>query len=238
MVIPLDMAPGLFGPPPPELLSRFVKIRWCVLMMIFSVVGRLTAGIIFGHVFVAIASSSNLLMNTFVGVSLLRYDPYIGQLYSLGANTLCAICADLCESGMSCLHAFVLCNLATVVLDVLTSNALPLAVVGLADWPHASRVFCDKAGAPKGSAFDECSAGLMVFIISTFCGLVSQSIAAFHGWRALEQVRDMMDAMQVGDTGQDAFGREFPISRTTALTVADEPREFQAFSGRGHRLTD
>eukprot|EP00929_Paragymnodinium_shiwhaense_P089065 TRINITY_DN49322_c0_g1_i1.p1 TRINITY_DN49322_c0_g1~~TRINITY_DN49322_c0_g1_i1.p1 ORF type:complete len:290 (-),score=48.08 TRINITY_DN49322_c0_g1_i1:64-933(-) len=289
MVLPLQVGPGLMDPPPSELLPRFVKIRICVILMILATVGKLIAGVLFGSVFAVLSNSTNLIMNTAIGVSLLRYDSYVGKVYDMGAGTCCAMCADLCDSGLSCLHAFVLGNLVTVVLDALTNDSFQLVIVGFCDFQRAAIVFCGAAelsgpaiGGPSkgaGSAvppaaglgpvaadsgsgvsaasmqapsvvevlppnWQLCTLGLAIFIVSTCFSLSAQSMGAYQGWRAIQQLRELSGGGGFFDglDGQDEFGREFPISRPPDLVHPASERQarepFQAFAGRGRRLID
>merc|ERR1719379_1538089 len=77
-----------------------------------------------GRVYSMIMSSFNLILNTVVGIFLLNDDEHMGPIYQFMITTCCQSCAEQCRGGMSCLMTFILCNLITVVMDVLLNRTI------------------------------------------------------------------------------------------------------------------
>merc|ERR1719480_319502 len=95
---------------------------------------------------------------------------------------------------MGCLLAFVMCNLITVVLNLVLNNDLQIAIAGIA------LVTDDKRRWP--SQFF--GAAVILHCISLILALIGQSVGAWFGWGAYTEAQSIGTApVQGADWGQD-----------------------------------
>lgn len=246
MVIPVgSLGDALHGPAPPELRGRFNTIKYCVLVMIVSTILRLMAGALMGRPYPMLASSFNLILNTVVGIFLLYDDEHLGPLYRFMMQTCCQPCADQCRGGMSCLMAFVLCNLITVVMDVLLNGYVQMIIHGF-----DMLLEHDSAGSTSNRI------AFALYLLSVTGALVSQAIGTWQGWKAYQEAQTMGVSVVAGDEGWRAPGagangggggnfwsggrggrqRDQEMEEPPRQQGARPAQGFTAFSGAGHRL--
>merc|ERR1712023_524153 len=90
----------------------------------------LIAGIMLGQTFQILSSSLNVIIDTLVGIWLMKYDPLIGRIQAWLLNTCCQSCAEnpqcvgQCGGGMSCLMPFVYSCIMTLLLSVLLGGTI------------------------------------------------------------------------------------------------------------------
>jgi len=210
--------------------------------MIASTVLRLMAGALMGRPYSMLASSFNLILNTVVGIFLLYDDEHLGPLYRFMMQTCCQPCADQCRGGMSCLMAFVLCNLITVVMDVLLNGVVQMIIQGF-------DMLLEHEAA--GSASHRLAFAL--YLVSVTGALVSQAIGTWQGWKAYQEAQTIGVSVVAG---QEGWGTPPPPAaggggnfwsggrggRQRDQEMEEPPRQqrpaqgFTAFSGSGHRL--
>jgi hypothetical protein len=241
MVIPMgSMGPQLLGPPPSELAPRIAVIKYCVLGMIFASFGRIVGGAMLGlKILDLLLNCFNLIINTVIGIFLLRDDPLLARIYQFLSTTCCQMCAEQCGGGMSCLMPFILCNLITVVCDLFFTDLSALKMKydtfagGPTNWPDS--VF--------GFSF-------LLYAVAMVASFVSQTVGAIYGYLAYRQARDMGTSATPGSWGGGATGggggsvyqsgpRGYPQARDVESEPARPSRPsnaFQPFEGSGNRL--
>eukprot|EP00928_Gymnodinium_smaydae_P073256 TRINITY_DN56495_c0_g1_i2.p1 TRINITY_DN56495_c0_g1~~TRINITY_DN56495_c0_g1_i2.p1 ORF type:complete len:263 (-),score=46.28 TRINITY_DN56495_c0_g1_i2:31-720(-) len=225
MVIPLpagSMGTPMMGPPPAEVAGRFQVIKYCVMGMIAGLLGQLVWGALVGKLSNAIWSSLNLLLNTVIGIFLLRDDPQIGRIYKFLVTTICQACGDQCGGGMSCLMTFVLCNAITVVMNLLLDNVLGALIA-------ASQTLFTVGLGPYDATV------VMLLFVSLLVSLVSQILGAWNGWKAYTTVRDSGVTASGGGEWGGSGGYPTAAERGQAREARPAPG-FQPFSGGGNRL--
>mmetsp|Transcript_16914 Transcript_16914/g.39384 ORF Transcript_16914/g.39384 Transcript_16914/m.39384 type:complete len:236 (+) Transcript_16914:51-758(+) len=235
MVIPI---PGgdvqLQGPPPQELALQFAWIKRSVFILIIAVILRVVSGsLLFG--LQVIFNSMNLVLNTCMGIWLLREDPEIRHIYNyLTTTPLCEPCGRQCPSEMACLLPFVLFNFVTLALDILIGPTLvviirlvPL-VLDPKTWKHV--LF---AGT------------LTMYVISVAVATVGQVIGTYYGWQAYKVAREnYVDdggyAPLPGNAGPEAAPGQQRMGSwgQPAPSRAQAKAAFKPFSGEGRRLGD
>mmetsp|Transcript_101416 Transcript_101416/g.295493 ORF Transcript_101416/g.295493 Transcript_101416/m.295493 type:complete len:234 (-) Transcript_101416:472-1173(-) len=173
MVIPMGGDVPLMGPPPPELLDEFKKVKYCLIAMMASMMAKLASGtLLFGFLSV-LGSCLNLCLNSLMGFFLLRDDPSISKIYAFLATNCFQSCGLECTGGLVCLVPFFLCNLMTFVLDVLLGPTLTVvfkeapALVQPRLWPS-----------PVGWLAN------LVFTMADAGALLAQGCAAHYSWQA------------------------------------------------------
>lgn len=243
VIAPGALGEPLFGPPPPEVRPRFQVIKYCVFAMMGAMVLRLIAGILLGRVDGVIASSFNLILNTIVGIFLLNDDEHLGPIYQFMITTCCQACADQCRGGMSCLMTFILCNLITVVIDVLLNRTIESIFHGF------EVVFTYGVNpSPNRVAF-------ILYLLSVTAAFIAQAIGSWQGWKAHQEAQNIGTTVIPGtwgapppsgggghwaDWGGGRLGGG--DNRPGQVEMQDAGREarpapgFQAFSGQGNRL--
>merc|ERR1719413_34741 len=104
MVIPIGGGGGdplagggpLIGPPSPELQRRLKRIKVCLIFLILSLIAKLTAGILLepSNALGPISSCLSLLLETMIGIFLLKDDRLFGPIHACILRTCCAGCQD------------------------------------------------------------------------------------------------------------------------------------------------
>lgn len=249
MVIPVGaFGQPLTGPPPPELRPRFVVIKACVCAMGLAVIFRLVAGLLMNSLSQMITLSFNLILNTVVGIFLLNEDEHLGPIYGFMLTTCCQPCQEQCRGGMSCLMTFVLCNLITVVLDVLLSNTITKILKGV------EALFYPQPDSPTDAVS---KVAFVLYLMSVIIALVAQAIGCWQGWKAHQQAQQDGHHVVPGesDWGQPSGGgggwnnwgggrvgedrgrpAQAEMQETPAPGAGRASAGFQAFSGQGNRL--
>lgn len=249
MVIPVGaLGEPLFGPPPPELRHRFQVIKYCVFTMMAALMVRLMSGMLMDRVYGMFVSSFNLILNTVVGIFLLSDDEHLGPVYKFMITTCCSSCSEQCRGGMSCLMTFVLCNLITVVMEVLLNRTIEMILKGF------EVVFT------YGVNTSTTKAAFLLYLISVTLAFVAQSIGSWHGWKAHQEAQAIgttvvpgtWNAAQPASGGgggwNDWGGGQLGSGgggQANQVEMQDRPAQggqagpaapFQAFSGQGNRL--
>lgn len=230
----------MLGPPPPEVASQFKKIKYCVILMIFSTLMRLIAGGLLLGFLKVIMTSMNLLLNTVIGIFLLRDDRDIGRIHQLLINSCCSTCHEQCDGSLRCLMPFVICLVVTVLLDLLQGEVVFVCQL-LAD---------PKLWAASASAHNML---IIVWAISAPTAFVSQTLGAFFGWQAFKELRGADPGAALGGNlggyapppfrpAGDAVGVRpsdgLAAVGSQALRGAPAQHTFKPFSGQGQRLGD
>jgi len=223
----------LMGPPPPELESRFKRIKVCLYGMMGSILGQLVAGMLLGSFLRVLVNLSNMLINAIFGIWLLKDDPGIGRVYESLATTCCSMCAEQCPGGMGCLVPFGLTCLVSVVFDTLLNNAIGMIIASV-------RLIFDP------ETWDNTLLGTLtsLYLISTIAAYVSQLGAVIFTWLAYRAARDMAPNGMTGGDWQDSGGmgggqvyrQGTQDAREVRPSAPPAPAAFQAFSGSGRTL--
>jgi len=250
-VVPLPGGVGvpLAGPPQPELEPQIRKIKACLYAMLGSMALKVVSGTLLIGLIQVLLSCMNLILNTFMGIFLLAYDPSVGKMHKFLMANCFQSCAEGCTHGMGCLMPFVLCNLITVVLDILIGPTLPLlfaeipVLVQPAKWPNAFVWIVHAA-----------------FVLSVTFALIAQCLAAHFGWKLYKEAIGVSGGAASGGYGPLGGGSGVPpmgVGRqlggggglggqpassqgrgytppTVRQAPANEP--FKPFSGQGQRL--
>lgn len=222
MVIPIGgFGTPMSGPPPPELAGRFKVIKLCILLMIGSVIAKLFGGILLNVAFSQAVNSLNLILNTVIGIWLLRDDPKIGQIYAFLVRTCCQMCAEQCQGGMTCLMPFIISNLITVVLDLFSGIIQQLG--------HYFNII--SSGMMDGVR----QLGLIIFTLAAFVALVAQGVGVFQGFMAYREARDLGTSSRPGEWAPQSYPAAREMNQQTEAPSRAAPK-FQAFQGAGNRL--
>eukprot|EP00439_Symbiodinium_sp_Y106_P056694 s2379_g7.t5 len=237
MVIPIPggMGTPLMGPPPAIVAQKFKIIKACIVIMIVCTCGQLLAGALLGQLGDALLSSLNLILNTFIGIWMLKDDPLIGKIFDFLARTghslpilnnsssrnipsCCGSCAEQCQGGMTCLMPFIICNIITVLLQIILSSEIQLII----------RDF--KVMLNAVSFYDAFRVWLL--LVSTVGALLAQIIGSIYGYLAYREVRDSGVTMSGGDWSSG--GTAYPQARDgrasqmrTCRETRDQPRIFK-----------
>lgn len=241
MVIPVGGSIPLQGPPPPEMEAEFLKVKYCLKAMIGSMLAKLAAGtFVFGLV-QTLSSCLNLGLNTLLGIFLLRDDASLGKIYTFLMTHCFQSCGPACTGGMGCLFPFVLCNLITVVLDVLLG---PTLIILFKEVPLLTKP-------DQWTSLLEWLVNL-VFTVASASALVAQACAAYFGWQAYKVATASMlgsdqpymplgGGQQLGGGGgapaaQGGFRPPGGSYRPPPHRQAPTQQDFKPFSGQGQRL--
>ncbi|CAE7416365.1 Cdc40 [Symbiodinium natans] len=217
------MGVPLMGPPPAFVSHRFKVIKACIVIMIVCTCGQLLAGALLGELGEALLSSLNLILNTFIGIWLLKDDALIGKIFDFLARTCCGTCAEQCQGGMTCLMPFIICNILTVVLQIILSAAIQLIIRDFNKMLNAVTFY---------DAFR-----LWLLVVTTVGALVAQIVGSIYGYLAYREVRDSGVTMTGGDWSSG--GTAYPQARESRDEMPRDSRpaaNFQAFQGSGQRL--
>ncbi|CAE7367385.1 Cdc40, partial [Symbiodinium necroappetens] len=225
MVIPIPGGIGtpLMGPPPAIVAQKFKIIKACIVIMIVCTCGQLLAGALLGQLGDALLSSLNLILNTFIGIWMLKDDPLIGKIFDFLARSCCGTCAEQCQGGMTCLMPFIICNIITVLLQIILSSEIQLII----------RDF--KVMLNAVSFYDAFRVWLL--LVSTVGALLAQIIGSIYGYLAYREVRDSGVTMSGGDWSSG--GTAYPQARESHDEMPRDSRpaaNFQAFQGSGQPL--
>jgi len=224
----------LFGPPPPELASRFEVIKACVLVMMASLAAKLLVGLVEGKVVYVLTASFNLIIEIVVGIFLLSYDEHLGPVYNFLVTTCCSQCREQCQGGMNCLLVFVIFNFVTVLFDVLLYNAL-------------SRISAGVQLLTKSVTWQDPSQGLacLLLVLSSMAALLAQTVGMYYGFKAFNEAQQGMSSVvgsnDSGFSGPTAppwagTGRRLDGETEMAARESQPGPGFQVFSGQGQRL--
>ncbi|CAE7320740.1 TNPO1 [Symbiodinium sp. CCMP2456] len=199
MVIPIPGGIGtpLMGPPPAIVAQKFKIIKACIVIMIVCTCGQLLAGALLGELGDALLSSLNLILNTFIGIWMLKDDPLIGKIFDFLARSCCGTCAEQCQGGMTCLMPFIICNIITVLLQIILSSEIQLIIKDF------------KVMLNSVSFYDAFRVWLL--LVSTVGALLAQIIGSIYGYLAYREVRDSGVTMSGGDWSSG--GTAYPQAR-------------------------
>ncbi|CAK0845362.1 unnamed protein product [Prorocentrum cordatum] len=236
MVIPIGgIGTPLAGPPPPEVWPRFQVIKKCVFVMMACVCFQIIASIMLNmSASEVIFAPLNLVLNTVIGIFLLRDDPQVVQIYQFLATTCCSWCSEQCGGGMSCLVTFIACNLIMVVFDVLFNHIISFFIDGF-------KTLTDGAQQWPNQYFGFAFALYMVAKLGAF---LAEIVGSWHGYKAYREAQNSGVTSSGGDWGRSSGGSALsggtmPLARDQPDAPARESRPapgFQPFSGGGNRL--
>eukprot|EP00931_Biecheleriopsis_adriatica_P098226 TRINITY_DN72168_c0_g1_i1.p1 TRINITY_DN72168_c0_g1~~TRINITY_DN72168_c0_g1_i1.p1 ORF type:complete len:243 (+),score=45.50 TRINITY_DN72168_c0_g1_i1:56-730(+) len=222
MVIPIGgMGVPLMGPPPASVAPKFKIIKYCILGMMACIVGQLLCGVLLGQIVQSLLNSLNLILNTVIGIWLLKDDPTIARVYDFLARTCCGPCAEQCQGGMNCLMSFIICNVITVVLSVLLDGSIQYVI-------HSFSIMLN--------AVDFYDAFILWLLLASTAGaLVAQIVGSVYAWLAYKEVRDSGVTMSGGDWASG--GTAYPQARDVEPARPARPAaNFTPFQGGGNRL--
>mmetsp|Transcript_26993 Transcript_26993/g.48799 ORF Transcript_26993/g.48799 Transcript_26993/m.48799 type:complete len:225 (+) Transcript_26993:48-722(+) len=222
MVIPIGgMGVPLMGPPPASVAPKFKIIKYCVLGMFGCTCGELLVGAMIGKLFSMLASSLNLILNTIIGIFLLRDDPLIGRMYAFLARTCCGPCSEQCQGGIGCLMSFIICNAITVFIDILLGGEISLIIQNFKVMLNAVDFY---------EAFI-----YWANLVCTVGALVAQIVGSVYAWLAYKEIRDSGVTSSGGDWSSGGYPQ---ASAPRDDPPSQPPRQanFTAFAGSGNRL--
>eukprot|EP00747_Dinoflagellata_sp_TGD_P040607 gnl/TRDRNA2_/TRDRNA2_140973_c0_seq1.p1 gnl/TRDRNA2_/TRDRNA2_140973_c0~~gnl/TRDRNA2_/TRDRNA2_140973_c0_seq1.p1 ORF type:complete len:257 (-),score=33.23 gnl/TRDRNA2_/TRDRNA2_140973_c0_seq1:3-773(-) len=252
MVIPLSAGGGgggmpLMGPPPESLRPRFKRIKVCVIIMIISMITKFIGGCFLYGPTNTIIDSLNIILNSVVGIYLLKDDPHclLGGAYRCLTTTICQLCNEqMCPGGMTCLLPFMIMNLITVALDILLNQVVQnmiadtKLVIQREYWTDLNKLLLK-------------SIPFVIYAVSTFFSYLGQLVGAWHAWKAHQQAQalgifaaagggDWADDDAAGGSGGYAGGnaQAVPAERPAAGGPVRPPAQqnFVPFGGTGQRL--
>eukprot|EP00928_Gymnodinium_smaydae_P011430 TRINITY_DN1421_c0_g2_i1.p1 TRINITY_DN1421_c0_g2~~TRINITY_DN1421_c0_g2_i1.p1 ORF type:complete len:274 (+),score=62.36 TRINITY_DN1421_c0_g2_i1:94-822(+) len=239
MVLPMPagtMGPQMQGPLPEGSRSRIKK---CVMVMIVSFVAKLIAGTFLFGPFIVLSASLNLLLNTLIGIFMLSDDVHLGKIHAYLMRSCFRSCEQNCQTGLSCLMPFVMCNFITVIMDILFGNTFSLISSSMPiifkpeSWPNLS----------FGVFFS-------IFVFSSLFAIIAQIVAMYAGWAVMKDIGGF-DGGGGGAFGgpQNAGGGYQPPSYQPsqpaqqqgsrpgfAASRPPQQQTFQPFGGAGHTL--
>lgn len=198
--IPAGLAPPLAGPPPPELRDKFQVIKICTLTLFFCAIGRIFAGFMLvtpehtgmhWHGSSAFGPAPSLFINALIGVFLQNDDPTFRPIYECLTNSLLKPCHEqgMCQGGLTCLMPFSIFNAVSIVFDVL----LP---------PYTWLLIPDYlAKATSGTSM--ASLGSALTVAAVIGAFLAEAVAAFYGFKCIQQARQGGITQQGGDWGQE-----------------------------------
>lgn len=202
MVIPLGGGPDdgngggmggmmqpMVGPPPQELVSRFKRIKVCLIAMIVGIVLQLGAGIPLmpSNAFNIVLNSLNGVFIIVVGIFLLKDDPMFAGAHKCLVNTFCSTCADQCQGGMACLCSWFFICLVTAVLALIPMSGSQIdTIIGgfrlIADEQASVDInWGFKAGSNLWYAL------FLTFLTSEVLVLLAQLLGGWHGFKAMKE---------------------------------------------------
>jgi ABC-type multidrug transport system fused ATPase/permease subunit len=209
-------------------------IKKCVLTMMACVCLQIVAAVMLQKSASEILFAPlNLVINTIVGIFLLRDDPQIAQIYELLAKTCCSWCSEQCGGGMSCLVSFIACNLIMVVFDVLLNNIIGVFIAGFKTLSDGAQQWPNQY---YGFAF-------ALYMVAKLGAFVAEILGSWQGYKAYREAQSSGVTGSGGDwgrsTGTPLRGGTMQLAREQPDAPARESRpapEFQPFSGGGNRL--
>lgn len=251
MVIPLGSGGGtgmvpLMGPPPPELMPRFRKIKICLVVLIGSLLVKFVAGMFINWKSMVwiVYSCLNPILNAVIGIFLLKDDPLFAGVHQCLVRVFCSSCADQCQGGMNCLCTWFFCNMITCIF----------ALLPLPDSDSDIMIITDgfnKLSKPSLWPSQVWAVEFSFFLVATILALLVQIIGAYEGWQAYRQATAMAagsDNFTGGGYG-DPYGG-YPEARQQRMTDPEagtsggrptggggqSAANFQPFQGSGQRL--
>lgn len=250
---------------PPELHSRFRKIKAILYVLIFSLLVKIVFGALVttGTVYFWIYSSLNPILNILVGIFLLKDDRIFGSVYRCCITTICSPCQEQCPGGMSCLCSWFVLNLISVIFGLLPFDGSDLEIL-IANF----KILDDRSQWAGDTTW---LAEFCLFLAGVLFALLAQLAGAIQGWKAFREAQSLAesggftgggygDPYAGGDGGYgDSYGGGgggayyggggggggAPPSRyisggqvQTSNASGGAPRQqgFQAFQGTGNRL--
>eukprot|EP00929_Paragymnodinium_shiwhaense_P051294 TRINITY_DN25824_c0_g1_i1.p1 TRINITY_DN25824_c0_g1~~TRINITY_DN25824_c0_g1_i1.p1 ORF type:complete len:253 (-),score=43.70 TRINITY_DN25824_c0_g1_i1:191-949(-) len=249
MVIPIPggaMGARLDGPIPDQLDNRRKMLKNCIFAMLAAAGGKLVAGLLIGDMSRVFSSSLNLVLNIVIGIFLLNDDAQFRPIYTFMMDTCFQACAEQCRGGLSCLMTWILCNVLTVVLDILLNNQLATIFKGLS------------VIGSVGASQPVFTFAMTLYLLSTALALAAQSAGAWCGWKVHQECQAngiggsvpgaWADEQHQTGGGGNRLGGGWGSGNTAAPSSQQEmsnnatsagsrpPQGFQAFSGGGQRL--
>lgn len=260
MVIPIGgggpgMAMPMMGPPPAELMPRFKKIKACLIVLIISLFVKFLFGLLINwqSIFWIVWSCLNPILNTVIGIFLLKDDLLFGRVHKCLVGTFCASCADQCQGGMSCLCTWFFCNMITALFALLplpdSDTDMTLIINGFQNLSQPSTW-------PSNAWVVEYS----FFLAATIFALLAQIVGAYQGWMAYRMASEMAptggdwgDAgggggygdpyggypqaqQRMADPESGGGGGRFGTGGGAPAPGRQSPQAFQPFQGSGQRL--
>jgi len=246
-----------FGPPSPELLRRFKKIKVCLIMLIFALIVKLVAGILLepSNAFIVVQSCLNIPLETFIGIFLLKDDALFRPIHRCIVGTCCSSCRDQCQGGISCLcYWFITCLLFAL------SGLLPVEGSDISQIYVGIRLIVDPNFHSDAKWYFPARsvpwyATLSVYVVGMFIALVCQIVGAWQGFKGFQGLDPMaggegagaeqgvLPADHGGSPDMAGAGAGQPLGgavRQQAMAPASQPGAraggFAPFSGQGQRL--
>merc|ERR1719181_1904950 len=150
---------------------------------------RLLAGLLMGRLYGMLMSSFNLILNTVIGIFLLNDDEHMGPIYNFLITTCCHSCAEQCRGGMNCLMTFVLCNLITVVMDVLLNRTIEMILKGF------EVIFTYGVGTSTTKV------AFFLYLVSVTMAFIAQAVGSWQGWKAHQEAQNSGTSVVPGTWG-------------------------------------
>jgi len=204
MVIPLPAgmgAPLASGPPPPELVPRFRHIKYSLVVLIFSLIAKLSASIWLdsNDVWNIIGNSLTAVLNVIIGIFLLKDDRLFAGAHRCLVFTFCRGCADQCMGGMSCLCTWFMCTLITVVFGF-----LPISGSDIWKVVQGCKIISTRSQWQGGTAW---IVMFSIFIGSMLLELLAQCVGCWEGWQAYKTASEAgVDPIAGGDWADAGAG--------------------------------
>lgn len=184
MVVPLPGGPALMGPPPPEFASQFRKIKFLLKLMIFATFLKFLTGMFLIGPFSVFMSSMYLVINSLMGIFLLRDDPQFTRIYNYLATNCFGACAQQCGGGMQCLTPFALTNFATAIMDVLGGPVYNVVFYSNGGIPVDPKVFAELDDTTK-AVFQ---VNVTLWIVSILLAFVAETGCAYIGYQVYKEI--------------------------------------------------
>eukprot|EP00747_Dinoflagellata_sp_TGD_P184480 gnl/TRDRNA2_/TRDRNA2_40125_c0_seq1.p1 gnl/TRDRNA2_/TRDRNA2_40125_c0~~gnl/TRDRNA2_/TRDRNA2_40125_c0_seq1.p1 ORF type:complete len:211 (-),score=24.40 gnl/TRDRNA2_/TRDRNA2_40125_c0_seq1:120-752(-) len=205
----LPPMPELTGPPTPAMLQKMHMLRYCVMGILVSAVGRLCT------------VSTDIPLGDFLaavnGIFLLREDPAFETCYHCLMNTIIGQCAARGGGGLSCVMPFLfVCFLNCVFMVFRLFSSGPFFLT--------SFLFQASGAWVAWQLYSLISAGAMGELTGGQAQPLTQPFAAMR--RGYPQPGGGIPLTGLG-------GSNNPAARGPA-----QPQSFQAFQGQGQRLGD
>mmetsp|Transcript_14160 Transcript_14160/g.24965 ORF Transcript_14160/g.24965 Transcript_14160/m.24965 type:complete len:289 (+) Transcript_14160:88-954(+) len=200
------MMSPMVGPTPDFLISRFKKIKVCLVAMIISLVVQLGSGIPLmpSNALNIVMNSLNALFIIIVGIFLLKDDPMFARSHACLVRNFCFSCADSCQGGMPCLCSWFFICLLTAILALIPMDGSQIStIIGgfrLIANPH------EKVNISWGFRARSIAWYVLfyVFLASEVVLLLSQLVG---GWQGFKAFREMHRAMsENGGAGDNPGG--------------------------------
>mmetsp|Transcript_5022 Transcript_5022/g.9673 ORF Transcript_5022/g.9673 Transcript_5022/m.9673 type:complete len:243 (-) Transcript_5022:38-766(-) len=239
MVIPVGGfgAPHLSGPPTPELAVHLHRLKVCLYAMLGSCAAKLLLTTLLAGPLQAFLSCGNLIVNSLIGIMLLRDDATIKPMYEFLMAYCFRSCAEQCTGSLTCLLPFVICNFITAIMEILGGPTL--------------RFVCKTAPLVAEASTWNDSSKLMelAYTLALAVALISQFCGAIFGYQAFKEATSSYfnDASTEGNPQpfsgpgralqpSSGMSSNAPRSGYTPPAFRASPQPFQPFSGQGQTL--